>query len=98
MLLLLIALELAIRELEAGINQPARLILSNPLWVLLAINCFSMALKLLASNCLSNLPAFFELFKKSLFHLVFLALYSSPTPLRASLLVGDTDPVLYLSL
>ena len=73
-----IALEPAIRELEASINQLARLILSNPLWVLLAINCFSIAPKPLASICLSNLPAFFELFKKSLFHPVFLALCGSP--------------------
>jgi len=93
-----ISLKPAIRELKAGINQLARLILSNPMWVLLAINCFGITLKPLASNCLSDLPAFFELFKKSLFQPAFLALCGTPTLLRASFLVGDTSSVLYLSL
>ena len=74
MLLSLIALKPTIKELKAVVKQVPRLILSNLIGILLAIYCFSIALKLLSTNCLSNLPSFFEFIKKCFFYLILSAL------------------------
>jgi hypothetical protein len=74
MLLLLKALKPTIRELKVVVKQVLRLILSNLIRILLVVYYSSIALKLLDSNCLSNLPSFFKFIKKYFFHLIFSAL------------------------
>ena len=72
-----IALEPAIRELKAGVeNAPCLRILSDPSRILLAIECFSMASKPQSSDCLAYLPAFLELFIEGPFHDIFSTLCS----------------------